>query len=72
MSLKWKKKIVKVKNSVDERMEELSLHVGQKVKGMENMGGKMKRLENSLKLLISKRMFGMRKLTKQRSTIKNF
>ena len=25
--------IVKVKNSVDERMEELSLHVGQKIKG---------------------------------------
>lgn len=51
-----KKIIVKVKNSVDERMQELSLHVGQKVKGMENMGGKMKRLENSLKLLISKEM----------------
>lgn len=64
--------IVKVKNSMDETMEELSLLVGQKIKGMENTGEKMKRLENSPKLLISKRMFGMRKLTKQRSTMKNF
>lgn len=52
--------------------KELSLHVGQKIKGMENTGEKMKRLENRPKLLISKRMFGMRKLTKQRSTMKNF
>lgn len=52
--------------------KELSLHVEQKIKGMENTGEKMKRLENSPKLLISKRMFGMRKLTKQRSTMKNF
>lgn len=64
--------IVKVKNSMDETMEELSLLVGQKIKGMENTGEKMKRLENRPKLLISKRMFGMRKLTKQRSTMKNF
>lgn len=52
-------------------MEELSLHVGQKVKGMENMGGKMKIREQS-KTSNIKRMFGMRKLHKQRSTIKNF
>lgn len=39
---------------------------------MDNTGEKMKRLENCLKLLISKRMFGMRKLTEQRSMIKNF
>ena len=67
-----KKVIVKVKSSADERMEELSLHVEQKVKGVDNMGEKMKRLENCLKLLISKRMFGMRKLTEQRSMVKNF
>ena len=53
-------------------MEELSLHVEQKVKGVDNMGEKMRRLENCVKLLISKRMFGMRKLIEQRSMIKNF
>lgn len=53
-------------------LEELSLHVEQKVKGVDNMGEKMRRLENCVKLLISKRMFGMRKLIEQRSMIKNF
>ena len=50
-------------------MEEISLIIEQKAKGVENRdgwgGGAFKRLGNSLKVLTSKMIFRMRKQAKQ-------